>query len=150
VTEVFVDVVLSLDNYIAPEGMTMDHWDEPERWAAKWEALMGWALNHAPAPTSWASACSKAASAVGRRNRRSTPRSTSSPTSGASPGRGGADVIQRYLNLGVVDELSISLVPVLFGGGRRLFEDLREPLPRFRIARVLDGPAAAHARYVRA
>ncbi len=62
---------------------------------------------------------------------------------------GGADVIQQYLNLGVVDELEIALVPVLFGGGRRLFETLREPLPQFRIDKVLDTPAATHLRYVR-
>ena len=62
---------------------------------------------------------------------------------------GGADVIQQYLNLGVIDELEIALAPVLFGGGRRLFENLREPAPRFRIDRVLDTPAATHLRYVR-
>ena len=45
---------------------------------------------------------------------------------------GGADVIQQYLNLRVVDELEIALAPVLFGGGRRLFENLREPGPQFR------------------
>jgi dihydrofolate reductase len=58
-------------------------------------------------------------------------------------------VIQQYLNLDLVDELEIALAPVMFGGGRRLFENLREPLPRFRIDRVLDGPAATHVRYVR-
>ncbi len=58
-------------------------------------------------------------------------------------------MIQQYLNLGVVDELEIALAPVFFGGGRRLFENLREPAPRWRIDRVLDGPAAAHLRYVR-
>ena len=62
---------------------------------------------------------------------------------------GGADVIQQYLNLGVVDELEIALAPVLFGGGRRLFENLREPGPQFRIDKVLDSPAATHLRYVR-
>jgi dihydrofolate reductase len=62
---------------------------------------------------------------------------------------GGADVIQQYLNLGVVDELEIALAPVLFGGGRRLFENLRDPGPRFRIERVIDGPAATHLRYLR-
>jgi dihydrofolate reductase len=62
---------------------------------------------------------------------------------------GGANVIQQYLNLGVVDELEIALVPVLFGGGRRLFENLSEPLPQFRIDRVLDTPAATHLRYLR-
>lgn len=63
---------------------------------------------------------------------------------------GGAAVIQQYLNMGVVEELEIALAPVLFGGGRRLFEGLSEPLPRFRIDRVVAGPAATHVRYVRA
>ena len=62
---------------------------------------------------------------------------------------GGADVIQQYLNLDVVDELEIALASVLFGGGRRLFENLREPGPQFRIDKVLDSPAATHLRYVR-
>ncbi|HEX7018934.1 MAG TPA: dihydrofolate reductase family protein, partial [Gemmatimonadaceae bacterium] len=61
----------------------------------------------------------------------------------------GANVIQQYLNLGVIEELEIALVPVMFGGGRRLFENLREPVPRFRIDKVLDTPAATHLRYVR-
>jgi dihydrofolate reductase len=63
---------------------------------------------------------------------------------------GGADVIQQYLNLGVVDELEIALAPVLFCGGRRLFENINEPGPQFRIDSVLAGPAATHLRYVRA
>jgi dihydrofolate reductase len=63
---------------------------------------------------------------------------------------GGADVIQQYLNLGAVDELEIALAPVLFGRGRRLFENLRDPAPQFRIDRVLDTPTATHLRYVRA
>src|SRR5713101_5874888 len=62
---------------------------------------------------------------------------------------GGADVIQQYLNMRVVDELEIALAPVLFGGGRRLFENLREPGPQFRIDRVVDSPTATHLRYVR-
>jgi len=41
------------------------------------------------------------------------------------------------------------LAPVLFGSGRRLFENLREAAPRFRIDRVIDTPAATHTRYVR-
>ncbi|MBE0588214.1 MAG: dihydrofolate reductase family protein, partial [Hydrogenophaga sp.] len=57
--------------------------------------------------------------------------------------------IQQCLNLGVVDELEIAVAPVLFGSGRRLFENLRDPGPQFRIDRVLAGPAAAHLRYVR-
>jgi dihydrofolate reductase len=37
---------------------------------------------------------------------------------------GGADVIQPYLNLDAVDELETALAPVLFGCGRRRFENL--------------------------
>jgi dihydrofolate reductase len=62
---------------------------------------------------------------------------------------GGANVIQQYLNMGVVEELEIALAPVLFGGGRRLFENLKESAPQFRIDKAFDGPAATHLRYVR-
>ena len=62
---------------------------------------------------------------------------------------GGAEVIQQYLQLGAVDELEIALTPVFFGGGRRLFENLGEPGPQFRLDKVIDGPAATHLRYVR-
>ncbi|HAO99065.1 MAG TPA: deaminase, partial [Fibrobacteres bacterium] len=62
---------------------------------------------------------------------------------------GGADVIQQYLNLDAVDELEIALAPVFFGSGRRLFENLRDPGPKFRIDTVLNGSAATHLRYVR-
>src|SRR5512147_1384734 len=46
-SRVFVNIGLSLDGYMAPEGMTLEHWDNPgyKNWAAKWEALMGWILN---------------------------------------------------------------------------------------------------------
>ena len=63
---------------------------------------------------------------------------------------GGADVIQQYLTAGVVDELGIALAPVLFGSGRRLFENINYTAPGFRIDRVLDTPLATHLRYVRA
>ncbi len=63
---------------------------------------------------------------------------------------GGADVIQQYLRMGVVDELELSIAPVFFGSGRRLFENLGTPPPGFTIARTLAGPRATHVRYVRA
>lgn len=45
-SRVFVSVGLTLDGYMAPEGMTMEHWDTPEyrSWGAKWGALMAWIL----------------------------------------------------------------------------------------------------------
>lgn len=62
---------------------------------------------------------------------------------------GGADVIRQYLNLGAIEELDVALAPVVCGRGRRPFENLRDPLPRFRIDRVLAVPAATHIRYLR-
>ncbi len=59
---------------------------------------------------------------------------------------GGADVIQQDHRLGVIEELEISLAPVIFGGGRRLFENLSGAVPPYRIASVLDGPSATHLR----
>ncbi|MER3481456.1 MAG: deaminase, partial [Meiothermus sp.] len=29
-SKVFVNIALSLDGYMAPEGMSMEHWDRPE------------------------------------------------------------------------------------------------------------------------
>jgi hypothetical protein len=45
-SKVFVNIGLSLDGYMAPEGMTMEHWDRPDykNWGAKWGALMRWIL----------------------------------------------------------------------------------------------------------
>jgi hypothetical protein len=54
-----------------------------------------------------------------------------------------------HRNLGVIEELEIAMAPVIFGSRRRLFENLREPVPRFRIDKVVDSPAATHLRYVR-
>ena len=62
-------------------------------------------------------------------------------------------MIQQYLNMGVIDELEIALAPVLFCGGRRLFENLSEnlsePAQQFRIDKIIDSPSATHLRYVR-
>jgi dihydrofolate reductase len=59
-------------------------------------------------------------------------------------------VIQQYLNAGIVDELEIALAPVLFGSGRRLFENISDSVPGFKIDRAIDTPLATHLRYVRA
>jgi dihydrofolate reductase len=60
----------------------------------------------------------------------------------------GAGIAQRALAAGLLDELEIDLVPVLFGEGRRLFEHLgAEPRELERI-RVLEGEGGVtHLRY---
>ncbi len=210
-SKVFVNIALSLDGYMAPQGMTIENWDTPEyeNWGAKWGALMAWLLNQqyfrenlklgsggetGPVNDLIRSTTERiGANIMGKRmfdqGERSWPdeapfhkpvyvltRENREPWARpggttfyfindgperalelareAADGRdiriaGGADVIQQYLNLGVVDELEIALAPVLFGGGRRLFENLRAPAPHFRIETVLNGSAATHLRYVR-
>jgi len=58
----------------------------------------------------------------------------------------GAYTAQRALAAGVLDELQIHQIPVLFGGGRRLFEVLPARV-ELVIVRVVDTPEATHIRY---
>ncbi len=58
----------------------------------------------------------------------------------------GAYTAQRALEEGVLDELQIDLIPVLFGAGRRLFEVLPSRI-ELEIIRVIDTPKATHIRY---
>ena len=58
----------------------------------------------------------------------------------------GAYTAQRALEAGVLDELQIHQIPVLFGGGRHLFELLPSRV-ELEIVRVIDTPEATHIRY---
>jgi dihydrofolate reductase len=58
----------------------------------------------------------------------------------------GAYTAQRAIEAGVLDEVQIHLIPVLFGGGRRLFEVLPTRI-ELEIVRVIDTPEATHIRY---
>jgi dihydrofolate reductase len=58
----------------------------------------------------------------------------------------GAYTAQRALEAGVLDELQIHQIPVLFGDGRRMFEVLQRRV-ELEIVRVIDTPDATHIRY---
>lgn len=58
----------------------------------------------------------------------------------------GAYTAQRAPEAGVLDELQIHQVPVLFGAGRRLFEMLPSRI-ELEIVGVIDTPEATHIRY---
>ncbi|MGD8404974.1 MAG: dihydrofolate reductase family protein [Anaerolineales bacterium] len=58
----------------------------------------------------------------------------------------GAYTAQRALEAGVLDELQIHQIPVLFGGSRRLFDVLPSRI-ELEIVRVIDTPEATHIRY---
>jgi dihydrofolate reductase len=60
----------------------------------------------------------------------------------------GAAVAQLGLAAGLLDELEIHLVPVLFGQGRRLFEGLDPAQIELECIRVLEGAdGVTHIRY---
>jgi dihydrofolate reductase len=58
-----------------------------------------------------------------------------------------ADVIQQALNLGLVDELCVSQVPVLFGTGIRYFGELVGGHVMLEDPVVVQGTRALHLRY---
>ena len=58
-----------------------------------------------------------------------------------------ADVIQQALNLGLVDELCLSVVPVLFGRGIRYFGELTGGHVMLDDPVVVEGSRALHLRY---
>jgi dihydrofolate reductase len=58
----------------------------------------------------------------------------------------GAYTAQSALEAGVLDELQIHQIPVLFGSGRRLFDVLPARI-ELEIVRVIDTPEATHIRY---
>jgi dihydrofolate reductase len=59
---------------------------------------------------------------------------------------GGAEIVQQYLKAGLLDELQIHLVPLLLGGGVRLFDRLGPGLIELEVARVIESPAVTHLR----
>jgi dihydrofolate reductase len=211
-SKVFVNIALSLDGYMAPEGMTMDNWDNPgfKNWAAKWGALMSWLIgtehfrqmlkfgpggetgpvNDLVKKTSERIGVNIMGKRMFDAGARSWPEEApfhtpvfvlthekrepwvrpggttfyfvnDGPEAALRRARevsngkdirisGGANVVRQYLKMGVVEELEIALSPVIFGGGERLFENIGDEMPGYRIGDVLAGPHATHLRYVRA
>jgi dihydrofolate reductase len=60
---------------------------------------------------------------------------------------GGASIIQEYLRAGLLDEMQIHLIPVLFGDGTRLFENLGGRRIELKKTSTIDTPGATHLRF---
>ena len=206
-SKVFFSVSVSLDGYLAPPGMDLEHAGDPahEHWGAQWGKLHSWILptrffrqnlklgedgetgaddqivehtfrrtgvsimgkrmfelgeamwpEEAPFHTPvfvltsqvrepWVrpggttfyfindgieSALRKARAVAGERDIRIA---------------GGANVIQQYLRAGLVDEFSLAISPVMFGGGARLFEDIGRV--GVELVETIASPRTTHARY---
>lgn len=210
-SRIFANIALSLDGYMAPEGMTMEHWEEPEYkdWGAKWGKLMNWMMiqkyfrtklhfgeggetgqvnemvRHTMERTganilgkrmfdageiSWPEEAPFRTPVFVLTHERRDPwerpggttfyfvndgaESALDQARDAAGGKdirisGGANVLQQYLRMGVLEELEIALVPVIFGGGERLFENVGDEMGQFRVDQVVDTPEATHLRYLR-
>jgi dihydrofolate reductase len=60
---------------------------------------------------------------------------------------GGANIIRQYLKAGLLDEMQIHLIPILLGGGVRLFEDLDPEGIELRRTSSIETPSATHLRF---
>ena len=58
---------------------------------------------------------------------------------------GGADVGRQYLSAGLVDQMELDVVPVLLGGGERLFEGVGD-LPLEQVSSI-EAPGVTHLKY---
>jgi len=59
---------------------------------------------------------------------------------------GGAQVVNEYLAAGVLDVLELHVVPLLLGGGARLFDGVG-PAVRLEQVRAVEAPGVTHLKY---
>ncbi len=206
---VFFAVSMSLDGFIAPAGMTLEHGDDPsyQNWGAQWGALQNWVFPqrffrenlHLGAGGETGPDNDMAQSIFERtgvtilgknmfdggerfwpedapfhtpvfvvthteREPWERPGGTTfhfvndgiesalTQAQGVAGGRdvrigGGADLIQQYLQAGLVDEFIVSVAPVLLGSGTALFDGLEFGQVGFVVAEVLASPRVTHLRY---
>jgi dihydrofolate reductase len=60
---------------------------------------------------------------------------------------GGASAVNQYLAAGLVDEIDVSIAPMLLGGGERLFEGVDGAALRLQQVRAVDAPGVTHIKY---
>jgi dihydrofolate reductase len=60
---------------------------------------------------------------------------------------GGASVAQQYLAAGLLDEIEISLVPMLLHGGARLLDNLGGAEVQLEQVRAVEAPGVTHIKY---
>lgn len=60
---------------------------------------------------------------------------------------GGGNIAAQFIQLDLIDEISIHLVPVLFGAGIRLFEHLGDEHIQLETVEVIETKEAIHTRF---
>ena len=207
--KVFFSVGMSLDGFMAPEGMDIAHADDPnyKDWASQWMALQNWVFqqrffreiqhlgeggetgqdNRILEETFERTGTSIMGKRMFEQGERSWPEEAPFHTPvfvlthevrdpwerpggttfhfvndgiesalrrarEAAGGRdvriaGGANTILQYLNAGLVDEFSVALAPVFFGGGIRLFDGIDRKKVTPEIVEAIHSPLVTHLRY---
>ena len=60
---------------------------------------------------------------------------------------GGASAVNQYLAAGLVDEIDISIAPLILGSGERLFAGLDHGMLKLTQIRAVDAPGVTHIKY---
>jgi dihydrofolate reductase len=60
---------------------------------------------------------------------------------------GGASAVNQYLAAGLVNEIDVSIAPVILGAGERLFEGLARGAVKLTQIRAIDAPGVTHIKY---
>ena len=60
---------------------------------------------------------------------------------------GGADIATQCLNAGLVDEIHMDIMPVLFGNGLRPFENINEKVITLEKMSIFESPVRTHLRF---
>ncbi len=60
---------------------------------------------------------------------------------------GGGQIVQQYLAAGLLDELELHVVPLLLGGGSRIFGELGDTAVRLEQVRAVEAPGVTHLKY---
>ena len=61
--------------------------------------------------------------------------------------QGGVNVVQQYLNAGLVNEFTIHVAPILISSGLRLFEKMDSKKVPVKIVEAIHSPMVTHVKY---
>lgn len=62
---------------------------------------------------------------------------------------GGANAAQQYLRAGLVDEIILSVAPVILGSGERLFDDIGDGFNGLELVDTIPAPGVVHLKFAR-
>ncbi|HEY4333250.1 MAG TPA: dihydrofolate reductase family protein, partial [Ilumatobacteraceae bacterium] len=62
---------------------------------------------------------------------------------------GGVATVQAYLRAGLIDEMHITISPVLLGSGERLFDHLGATIDGYEVVEIIGSGTVSHVRIAR-